>query len=143
MRWLLLMLLGLQLQVPPLPARPFLKIAQVQEPTPDPTAPTPARPWGRYDQVEGAYCMHGTPLPEQLAKGAHECGCKLLCQDINDGSESIRVEDHSCATYCNGGKTCVCHPDVSVADPCGMSLPKEGEPLGDPFGLKPPPEPVK
>ena len=116
-------------QLPPLPARPVL--FQTEKP-PAPTEPTPDRPWGRWDGVEGAYCLHGDPLPDD--KNGHKCGCKLMCQAINEGESKVRVEDHSCATYCRPAfKSCACHPDVNPEDPCGEMLPNEG----DPFGLKP------
>ena len=126
LRWI--PLLGLLVtQLPALPATPVL--FQAQEPSSDPTSPTDSRPWGRWDGVEGAYCLHGKPEADD--KFGHECGCKLMCQPINDGSEQMRVEDHSCATYCRPAfKSCACHPDVNPEDPCGLMLPKEGEPFG-------------
>jgi hypothetical protein len=128
--WFVALLAAQTVQTPPLPATPTLFQGPQQSDQPsDPTAPTPSRPWGRWDGVEGAYCLHGDPLPED--KNGHKCGCKLMCQPINDGSEQMRVEDHSCATYCRPAfKSCACHPDVDPEDPCGMNLSKEGEPLG-------------
>lgn len=120
--------------MPAPPPSPLTKMVQAQEPSVDPTSPTEARPWGRWDGVEGAYCLHGDPLPDD--HNGHKCGCQLMCQPINDGSERIRVEDHSCATYCRPAfKSCACHPDVNPEDPCGAMLEHES----DPFGLKPEP----
>jgi hypothetical protein len=83
--------------------------------------PAPPR-HDKHANEPNSYCMAGPPLPDQQARGAYQCFCKMTCSEATPESPSHRIEDATCEHFCTSSR-CLCHGDQSC-DSMLMEPPK-------------------